>query len=167
MTKMKIISATIVILCLFGLAISIYLYRLDLKVEAQSTNPQTFQTLETAPCDINAIISCSTVAKSEYSEIANIKVALLGIIGYVALLILYAVFLISRNTKLIYLFAATAFFGTAFSTYLTYLEFAVIKAVCPWCMVSYVLMLAILGLGMYLTLHFRKQDKWIFYKSAI
>jgi uncharacterized membrane protein len=159
MTKKKLISSAIVLQCLAGLAISIYLYRLDLRIEAQTASQQTaqtFQNLEAEPCDINAIISCSTVAKSEYSEIGDIKVALLGMVGYILLLIQYVLYLFYRNTKIIFLFAATALFGVAFSTYLTFLELAVIKAFCPWCVVSYVLMLSILGLGTHLSLQHRK-----------
>jgi len=165
MAKIKTISATIFLLCLGGLAISVYLYRLDLRVDAQSQNAsqqttpqatQTFQGLEAAPCDINAIISCSTVAKSEYSEIADIKIALLGMVGYVVLMALLAAFLFYRKRIILYLFLLTAFFGVAFSTYLTYLEAVVIEAFCPWCIVSYVLMIAIFGLGIYLVLYYRK-----------
>ena len=156
MTKIKIIQILIIAMCLLGLAVSIYLYKLDLKVE--KLDQQTPQDFKIAPCDINAFISCSTVAKSEYSEIADVKVALMGIAGYITLLILFIVFLIYRKLKLLYLFAAIALFGAIFSTYLTGLELSVINAICPWCVVSNVLMLLILGLGIYLYYRFRKME---------
>jgi uncharacterized membrane protein len=81
---------------------------------------------------------CSTVNASRYSTIYGIPVSLLGILAYLAILI----FLIlefrnlfsSDNSNL--LVFGISLVGVLFSAYLTYIEFYVIHAVCPFCIVS-------------------------------
>lgn len=85
---------------------------------------------------------CETVANSRYAEIAGIPIALLGLGAY--LLIIALLFIEGRaefwrqNSPLI-IFGMTLV-GTLYSAYLTYLEFAVIHAVCPYCVVSAIAM---------------------------
>lgn len=79
---------------------------------------------------------CETVQKSVYSKLDGIPVAVLGLAGYIAILITLAI----RNE-----FGRVAGFGMAlvgclFSLYLTYREIFTIKAICPWCVSSAVLM---------------------------
>jgi uncharacterized membrane protein len=79
---------------------------------------------------------CETVASSSYSHIAGVNVAVLGIIGYVILLLCtLAAGDVARIAGL-----ATALVGFGFSAYLTYLELFVIDAICQWCVASAVLM---------------------------
>jgi uncharacterized membrane protein len=79
---------------------------------------------------------CETVANSEYSELAGINVAVIGIVGYVLLLIGA---LLPGDPGRFGGFL-TALIGFGFSVYLTYLELFVIDAICQWCVVSAVLM---------------------------
>lgn len=83
---------------------------------------------------------CEKVQASEYSELAGIPVALLGLIGYVGI----ALSLLLRGDLGHAATAALAFVGFGFSVYLTYLELFVIDAICQWCVVSAVLMSALL-----------------------
>ena len=78
---------------------------------------------------------CSTVQESEYSELAGIPVAVLGLLAYAALLA--AALLPGPLGRVTGLF--TAIVGVGFSAYLTYLELFVIEAVCAWCVASAVL----------------------------
>jgi uncharacterized membrane protein len=83
---------------------------------------------------------CETIASSSYSHIAGVNVAVLGIIGYVVLLLCTAVAGdVARIAGL-----ATALVGFGFSAYLTYLELFVIDAICQWCVASAVLMTLLL-----------------------
>ena len=80
---------------------------------------------------------CETVAKSHYSHIAGINVAVFGLAGYV--LLVAAALLpgdIARVGGL-----AVSLVGFGFSVYLTYLELFVIDAICQWCVASAVLMM--------------------------
>jgi uncharacterized membrane protein len=80
--------------------------------------------------------NCEKVQTSEWSKLAGVPVALLGLIGYVAIL---ATLLVEREEALI----AGALFslaGFGFSAYLTYRELFSIDAICPWCVASAVIM---------------------------
>jgi len=83
---------------------------------------------------------CERVQASSYSEIGPIPVALLGLIGYVAILGSLAV-PGDVGRALTFMLTLT---GLAFSLYLTYLELFVIDAICQWCVASAVVMAALL-----------------------
>jgi uncharacterized membrane protein len=78
---------------------------------------------------------CQTVQESEYSELAGIPVAVLGLVAYGALLV--AALLPGPMGRALGLF--TAVVGVGFSAWLTYAEFVLIEAVCAWCVTSAVL----------------------------
>ena len=80
--------------------------------------------------------SCQTVQSSTYSKVAGIPVALLGLIGYVALL---GTFFLRGELSRVSAFGI-ALMGFAFSMYLTYREIFTIKAICEWCVGSAVAM---------------------------
>lgn len=78
---------------------------------------------------------CETVQESEYSEIAGIPVALLGLLSYSVIL-----GLILWDSPLARLGAATlALVGVLFAVYLLVVQLFVIDAICVWCMVNDVL----------------------------
>jgi uncharacterized membrane protein len=79
---------------------------------------------------------CETVANSRYAHLAGINVAVIGITGYVVLLIAA---LIPGDIGRFGGFIA-ALIGVGFSLYLTYLELFVIDAICEWCVTSACLM---------------------------
>ena len=86
---------------------------------------------------------CETVAKSHYSHIAGINVAVFGIVGYV--LLVAAALLPGDVARIGGL--AVSLIGFGFSVYLTYLELFVIDAVCHWCVASAVLMTLLLAVN--------------------
>lgn len=79
---------------------------------------------------------CETVAKSSYSEVAGINIAIFGVIGYVAIFL--TAFFASDMSR----FAGFAMTlgGFGYSVFLTYLEIFKIEAICQWCVASAVLM---------------------------
>jgi uncharacterized membrane protein len=79
---------------------------------------------------------CEKVQQSEWSKLAGVPVALLGLIGYV--LLLASLFVPGENGLLGG--AAIALVGFGFSAYLTYRELFSIHAICQWCVASAVLM---------------------------
>jgi uncharacterized membrane protein len=88
---------------------------------------------------------CETVQLSSWSQFAGIDVALIGVLGYAGLLGLSLTSLqtgASRNWP-VRAMAVAAGIGVAFTLYLTYLELFVIRAICRWCVVSGVIILAI------------------------
>jgi uncharacterized membrane protein len=93
--------------------------------------------------------SCTKVQTSIYSELAGVPVALMGLIGYVAIL----VSLLApegERTRLIAVLLTLS--GFAFSAYLTYRELFSIHAICEWCVSSASIMtvLAILAVARFL-----------------
>ena len=82
---------------------------------------------------------CERVQASSYSEIGPIPVALLGLIGYVVIL----VSLFVRGDIGRALTFMLTLIGFAFSLYLTYLEVFVIDAICQWSSASAVVMAAL------------------------
>jgi uncharacterized membrane protein len=85
---------------------------------------------------------CKTVNASRYSEItiagSRIPVAVLGVVGYAAIL---AVLLLEPKIDFLQQNGGLAFFGLSlmgflFTLYLIYVEIALIRAYCPFCIAS-------------------------------
>jgi uncharacterized membrane protein len=77
--------------------------------------------------------ACERVQSSPYARLAGVPVAVIGLAGYLAILASLA--LPDRS-----LTAFLALVGAGFSAYLTYLELAVIHAICQWCVASAIVM---------------------------
>jgi uncharacterized membrane protein len=86
---------------------------------------------------------CSTVNSSPYSQVYGIPVALIGVLGYAAIL----AFLLLKDragkffqeNSLLAVFGLTVT-GFVFTLYLIYLEIFVIRALCPFCITSQITM---------------------------
>jgi uncharacterized membrane protein len=86
---------------------------------------------------------CEAVNNSKYAEIGGIPLALLGLLGYLAILaflVLETRFPSWKEGLHLSIFGFTLA-GTIYSAYLTYIEIAVLRAICPYCVVSAVVML--------------------------
>jgi uncharacterized membrane protein len=82
---------------------------------------------------------CATVQSSEYARIGGVPVSAIGVFGYLTVMALAITGLQPgrRSSSLIGgLMLAGSAFGVVFSAYLTYLEAAVIKAWCQYCVAS-------------------------------
>jgi uncharacterized membrane protein len=82
---------------------------------------------------------CEKVQTSPWSKVAGVPVALLGLLGYAAILVAV---LAAGETALVAA-AGAALVGAGFSAYLTYREVFTIHAICIWCVASAVLMVAL------------------------
>lgn len=83
---------------------------------------------------------CEKVQSSSYAELAGVPVAVIGLVGYV--LILVTAFFAGEVAALAA--AALTVGGFAFCVYLVYVQLAVIDAICQWCIASDVVMLLLL-----------------------
>ncbi len=84
--------------------------------------------------------NCEVVNMSVYSELLGIPVALLGGLSYIALIALsYATLkdIYGEYARLGRFFVAAI--GLAFSAYLTGIELFVLHEICPWCVISAIL----------------------------
>jgi uncharacterized membrane protein len=100
---------------------------------------------------INCVVfeGCDKVATSSYALIANIPVALIGVIFYLAVLGLMITYIDTKNHSILKLVAFMAFIGLAASLRFMYLQLFVINAVCTYCLVSAVTSAILFGLGIY------------------
>ena len=78
---------------------------------------------------------CEKVQTSEWADLGGVPVALLGLIGYAAILV---TLFIDREEAL-FAGALLSLAGFGFSAYLTYRELFSIDAICPWCVSSAVI----------------------------
>jgi uncharacterized membrane protein len=79
---------------------------------------------------------CATVQQSDYAELAGVPVALLGVLGYAAILLT----LLSDGEAARTATAFLALAGVGFSGWLTYVEVVKLDAICIWCVGSAVCM---------------------------
>lgn len=79
---------------------------------------------------------CATVAKSSYSHVAGVNIAIFGVIGY--LLLLASAFFANDLVRFGGFLVSLGGFG--YSVFLTYIEIFKIEAICQWCVASAVLM---------------------------
>jgi uncharacterized membrane protein len=114
------VTRAIAALALLGLAISIYLTWVHYAgIEPVCTG----------------ISDCERVQSSSYAELVGIPVAVLGIVGYAAILV-------SLRLR-VEVTALLAYLAVALSAYLTWAELFRIDAICQWCVASALATLAI------------------------
>jgi len=120
-------STTVPTLVVFGLGIALYLAYVEV-------------TQVTAVC--GPIGQCNLVQSSAYAKIWGVPVAVLGVITYVSIGLIW-LFQKRLNEKFNNLgvlgLLVLTLVGTLFSLYLTLLELLVINAVCAWCLSSAVI----------------------------
>ena len=90
---------------------------------------------------------CDQVNASPYALLAGIPVSLLGLAGYLAILVLSLWRVRGGPWSLSLVVFGMALAGFLYSLYLTYLELYVILAVCPWCVASALLITGILAIS--------------------
>ncbi len=123
-------------LSLAGLFVSLYLYLYKIGM------------IGTLACGTGA---CETVQLSPQSRFLGVPVALIGVGGYLGLLLLALLALQPKfagpalPSRLLALGSGVA---VLFTGYLTWLELFVIHAVCRWCVASAVLITAVFGLSL-------------------
>lgn len=109
----------------------------------------------TAACA--GIGDCDTVNNSRFASVGGIPIAILGALSYGAILALLFVDRLRPEWRLpsrVAMFGLTLA-GTLYSAYLTYVELAVLRAVCPFCVVSAVAMTLLLVISI---LRLRESD---------
>ena len=111
---------------------------------------------KTAFCDLGESFNCDIVNRSSYSVVMGIPVALVGMLGYVALLGLSTAYRGKAETPAILLMAALA--GLGFALYLTYIEAYVLAVWCVLCLFSLAMITGIAALSSVLVVQSVRQD---------
>jgi uncharacterized membrane protein len=112
------------VLAVIGLGVSLYLASVETSGAEAVCGP---------------VGDCNAVQQSEYASIFGVPIGVLGAIAYIGLMIAWIVTRVSKGRTAdiaAVLIALTAFGGTMFSIYLTFLEPFVIGATCMWCLTS-------------------------------
>ena len=124
------------LLCLAGFGVAAYMSYVETAQVAAVCGP---------------VGDCNTVQQSSYARLFGlVPIGLLGLVGYLAIFIAWAVGSIAKGLLADLAWLALflmALLGTLFSIYLTFLEPFVIGATCAWCLTSAVLMAAMLWLS--------------------
>ena len=131
MLDKKSIWRALIILSSLGILLAIYLFY----------NFLTKPLVES--CYINATINCDAVTKGSLSTLFGIPVSLIGLVGYV-------VILLSSILKQKLLVLGMSAFGMAFCLLITYQEIFILKVICPVCLACQLVMLTVFILAIYL-----------------
>jgi uncharacterized membrane protein len=89
---------------------------------------------------------CEIVQTSTYSKLVGVPVALIGLIGYVAIL---ASLLAPESETTRFATMAFTLIGFGFSAYLTYRELFSIHHICEWCVSSAVIVTVLMCLSVW------------------
>ncbi|HKN36083.1 MAG TPA: vitamin K epoxide reductase family protein [Terriglobales bacterium] len=109
---------------------------------------------KTSYCDFGETFNCDMVNRSVYSVVMGVPVALIGVVGYLALLAMATVYRSKAETPAMLLIGALA--GLAFALYLTYVEALVLAVWCILCLSSFTLIFAIALLSTILFFYSRR-----------
>lgn len=128
----RTLRITLIVLSAIGICLAGYLtyvhYSGDAPICSTSGNP------------------CSQVQKSEYSKLAGVPVALIGLIGYIVIL---GSLLIREDERTRFATAALTLGGFGFSAYLTSREAFSLHKYCEWCLGSAGLMTVLMALALW------------------
>ncbi len=89
---------------------------------------------------------CSQVQKSQYSELLGIPVALIGLLGYIAIL---GSLLAPEGERSRFVTTGLTVGGFGFSAYLTYREVFTLHKICEWCVSSAIIMAVMMCLSIW------------------
>jgi uncharacterized membrane protein len=112
----------VIILAIIGVGLAVYLYY-------EYAVQETF-----GVCNINEVFNCEPITKGDLAELYGIPVSLIGLVGYLAILI-------SAWLKKFKVSFYMAVFGMVFCLRLTILEIFVEGVLCPICLACQAIML--------------------------
>ena len=82
------------------------------------------------------LAGCAQVTTSQYAEIAGVSIALIGAIYYFLLFVLGVLFREKSDARFLAAIVALSGLGFLASIWFTYLQVAVIRALCVYCLTS-------------------------------
>ena len=114
-----------------------------------------YGTSKSSFCDLSETVNCDIVNRSEYSTLLGVPVALIGVLGYLALLALATFYRQHDRTPRLLFWGAIA--GLGFALYLTYIEGFVLSTWCILCLSSLCTIFAITVLAFFLIVVSKKK----------
>lgn len=92
-----------------------------------------------SPLSCETIPGCNEVAQSPHATIAGVPISTTGILYYALSIAAAFLYLMRRRTVYATLLALTTMIGFAASVYFMYIQIALIKALCIYCVLSAVI----------------------------
>ncbi len=127
----RLLSAILLALAFLGLADAWYL--------TQSAFTDT-----ALVCNLGSVLDgCNIVAQSEYSRFLGIPLALYGVVLYAFIFVLAALLMVSHVRIIYRALMVLGLVGAIFSLVFLFIQFALIKAICIYCIGSAVIALLI------------------------
>ena len=127
----------LIILSVIGIGLAIYLFYNFLNKPLVES------------CYVNSTINCDAITKGSLSTMFGIPVSLIGLIGYVVIL-LSSIYKKSKTAL------AMSAFGMIFCLSITYQEIFNLKVICPVCLTCQLVMLLVFLLALKLNLNSAK-----------
>lgn len=127
--KSKLLKNTSILLSIIGLIDSLYLTWLKVGKD-----------------DIQCLGGCDIVNSSEYSVVFGIPIAIYGAVAYFTILLLLILktenpFINDYSGLIVFVISLL---GVLYSAYLTYIELFILHAVCPYCVISAIVLFLLL-----------------------
>lgn len=113
-----------------------------------------YGTSKSAYCDFGATFNCDIVNRSIYSVVLGVPVALVGVMGYAAILMLSTLYRKKPETPAVLLLGSLA--GLGFALYLTYVEKFMLAVWCILCLSSLSMIFLIAVLASVLLAHSKR-----------
>lgn len=130
-TKTQALFLSIAIFALIGLIAS-FILTIDKFIILENPNTKL-------GCEINTVVSCTSVMNAPQSNILGFPNSLVGILGYSVVLTIAAtsIFQVIKNKNYWRLFVVGNFMSFAFSVWLLSQSMYYIKSLCPYCILSF------------------------------
>jgi uncharacterized membrane protein len=110
---------------------------------------QKKQSHESMVCPLNG--KCENVIQSSYSRFLGMPVEILGLVYYVAIVLVYSVLLFIPDLGIpfvVFVVLTTTTVAVLFSAYLTFVQIVLLKELCTWCLTSAGLCVVIFALAL-------------------
>lgn len=102
------------------------------------------------PVSCSIFAGCEKVTTSQYATLWGVPVALFGAIYYLFIFVLVVAYLDTKKEQVLYFVARLTAIGFLASIWFLYLQLFVIKAICFYCVVSFIASAVLLILGIVL-----------------
>ncbi len=126
MADARVLHRLLLAFVVAGLALSLY-------ATAESLDPAL-----QSSCTVNAFLSCAAVQQSGLTTLGPVPDWALGVGGFSMLLVLDVLLIRTYETHWLLAVLAVGALGLAIAAVLAYIELAVIHALCPVCLGTYV-----------------------------
>ncbi len=107
----------------------------------------TIKHYQGAALECSIFEGCEKVTTSRYATVAGVPIALAGALYYLAIFLALIAYIDLKKEKILIYASRMTILGFLASVWFVYVQLFVIRAICPWCMVSAAASTALFILG--------------------